>query len=106
MRTLFKIISSLILLLIASLATYVTYLYLQNPVVVSRLGGVIMGNSPGIQESVVAKNEYPLIQATSKSISEESIESAIKFAEETDSHALLIFHKNEIQLEHYSNIKT
>ena len=101
MRTLFKIISSLILLLIASLATYVTYLYLQNPVVVSRLGGVIIGNSPGIPELVLAKNEYRLIQATSKTISEESIESAIKFAEETDSHALLIFHKNEIQLEHY-----
>ena len=101
MRTLFKIISSLILLLIASLATYVTYLYLQNPVVVSRLGGVIMGNSPGIPELVVAKNGYPLIQATSKSISEESIKSAMKFAEETDSHSLLIFHKNEIQLEHY-----
>ena len=101
MRTLFKIISSLILLLIASLATYVTYLYLQNPVVVSRLGGVIMGNSPGIPELVLAKNEYRLIQATSKTISEESIELAIKFAEETDSHALLIFHKNEIQLEHY-----
>ena len=72
----------------ASLVTYITYLYLQNPVVVSRLGGVMMGNSPGIPELVTAKNGYPLIQSTSKSISEESIESAIKFAEETNSHAL------------------
>jgi CubicO group peptidase (beta-lactamase class C family) len=61
----------------------------------------MMGNSPGIPEMVAAKNGYPLIQATSKSISEESIESAIKFAEETDSHALLIFLKNVVQLEHY-----
>ena len=83
MRTLFKIISWLILLLMASLVTYITYLYLQNPVVVSRLSGVMMGNSPGIPELVTAKNGYPLIQSTSKSISEESIESAIKFAEET-----------------------
>ncbi len=101
MRTLFKIASSLMLLLIASLVIYVGYLYLQNPVVVSRLGGVIMGNSPGIPELVIAKNGYPLKQATSKSISEESIQSAIKFAEETNSHALLIFHQNEIQLEYY-----
>jgi CubicO group peptidase (beta-lactamase class C family) len=101
MKTFFKIISSLILLFIASLITYITYLYIQNPVVVSRLGGVIMGNNPGIPEVVKAKNTFPVKVATSKSISTQSIESAIQFAEETDSHALLIFHKNELQLEHY-----
>jgi CubicO group peptidase (beta-lactamase class C family) len=101
MKTFFKIISSLILLFIASLITYITYLYIQNPVVVSRLGGVIMGNNPGIPEVVKAKNTFPVKVATSQSISTQSIESAIQFAEETDSHALLIFHKNELQLEHY-----
>ncbi|HIF20007.1 MAG TPA: class C beta-lactamase-related serine hydrolase [Gammaproteobacteria bacterium] len=101
MKTFFKIISSLILLFIASLITYITYLYIQNPVVVSRLGGVIMGNNPGIPEVVKANNTFPVKVATSKSISTQSIESAIQFAEKTDSHALLIFHKNELQLEHY-----
>ena len=41
---------------IASLITYITYLYIQNPVVVSRLGGVIMGNNPRIPEVIKAKN--------------------------------------------------
>ena len=101
MKTFFKIISSFILLLLASLIVYISYLYIQNPVVVSRLGGVLLGNSPGIPELVRAKNSLLISETTTKTISSESIESAIQFAGKSDSHALLIYHKNSLQLEHY-----
>jgi len=43
-----KILTKLFLTFILLLSLYVAYLYIQNPVVVSRLGSVIMGNNPGI----------------------------------------------------------
>ena len=66
MKTFFKIISSFILLLLASLIVYISYLYIQNPVVVSRLGGVLLGNSPGIPELVRAKNSLLISETTTK----------------------------------------
>ena len=83
------------------LSLYVAYLYIQNPVVVSRLGSVIMGNTPGIAESVESKNAYPIKKATVKTISDESIQSAIEYSQATGSHALLIYHKDALVLEHY-----
>lgn len=96
-----KILTKLFLTFIILLSLYVAYLYIQNPVVVSRLGSVIMGNTPGIAESVESKNAYPIKKATVKTISDESIQSAIEFSQATGSHALLIYHKEALVLEHY-----
>ena len=87
-----KILTKLFLTFIILLSLYVAYLYIQNPVVVSRLGSVIMGNNPGIAESVESNNAFPIKKATVKSISDESIQSAIEFSQATGSHALLIYH--------------
>ena len=96
-----KILTKLFLTFILLLSIYVAYLYIQNPVVVSRLGSVIMGNTPGIAESVESKNTYPIKKATVKTISDESIQSAIEYSQATGSHALLIYHKEALVLEHY-----
>ena len=96
-----KILTKLFLTFIILLSLYVAYLYIQNPVVVSRLGSVIMGNTPGIAESVESKTAYPIKKATVKTISDESIQSAIEFSQATGSHALLIYHKEALVLEHY-----
>jgi len=96
-----KILTKLFLIFIILLSLYVAYLYIQNPVVVSRLGSVIMGNTPGIAESVESKNAYPIKKATVKTISDESIQSAIEYSQATGSHALLIYHKEALVLEHY-----
>ncbi len=96
-----KILTKLFLTFILLLSLYLVYLYIQNPVVVSRLGSVIMGNNPGIPESVGSNNAYPIKKATVKSISDESIQSAIEFSQATGSHALLIYHKEALVLEHY-----
>lgn len=96
-----KILTKLFLTFIILLSLYVAYLYIQNPVVVSRLGSVIMGNTPGIAESVESKNTYPIKKATVKTISDESIQSAIEYSQATGSHALLIYHKEALVLEHY-----
>jgi len=96
-----KILTKLFLIFIILLSLYVAYLYIQNPVVVSRLGSVIMGNTPGIAESVESKNAYPIKKATVKTISDESIQSAIEYSQATGSHALLIYHKDALVLEHY-----
>ena len=96
-----KILTKLFLTFILLLSLYVAYLYIQNPVVVSRLGSVIMGNNPGIAESVESNKAYPINEATVKTISDESIQSAIEYSLATKSHALLIYHKEALVLEHY-----
>jgi len=101
MKTLLKIISSLLLILIASLLSYISYLYIQNPVVVSRLGSFIIGKTTGITEVVESSHAFPINQAIIKTISDESIQSAMEYSEKTESHALLIFHKEALVFEHY-----
>ena len=96
-----KIITKLFLTFILLLSLYLVYLYIQNPVVVSRLGSVIMGNTPGIPELVGSNNAYPVKKATVKTISDESIQSAIEYSQATGSHALLIYHKEALVVEHY-----
>ena len=60
-----------------------------------------MGNTPGIPELVGSNNAYPVKKATVKTISDESIQSAIEYSQATGSHALLIYHKEALVVEHY-----
>ena len=96
-----KILIKLFLTFILLLSVYVVYLYIQNPVVVSRLGAVIMGETPGIAEVVESNYAYPINKATVKTISDESIQSAMEYSQATGSHDLLIYHKEALVLEHY-----
>ena len=102
MKKLFKFILKLVLLAIISLILYISYLYIQNPLVISRLGGVIIGKSPGIPETIESGIGIPLKNFSErKSINQNSIDQAIKFSQDNNSHALLIFHQGSLQLEHY-----
>ena len=81
MKKLFKFILKLVLLAIISLILYISYLYIQNPLVISRLGGVIIGKSPGIPETIESGIGIPLKNFSErKSINQNSIDQAIKFS--------------------------
>ena len=102
MKKVFKFIFSLALVLMACLVFYIGYLYIQNPLVVSRLGGVIMGKNPGIPEKIISGKGIPIGTILEESlISQNALSKSINFAKENDSHALLVFHQDNLQLEHY-----
>ena len=102
MKKVFKFIFSLALVLMACLVFYIGYLYIQNPLVVTRLGGVIMGKNPGIPEKIISGRGIPIGTILEESlISQDALNKSINFAKENDSHALLIFHQDNLELEHY-----
>lgn len=102
MKKVFKFIFSLALVLMACLVFYIGYLYIQNPLVVTRLGGVIMGKNPGIPEKIISGKGIPIGTILEESlISQDALNKSINFAKENDSHALLIFHQDNLELEHY-----
>ena len=88
--------------MVAIVLIYLSYLYIQEPLVVSRLGGVLMGNKPGIPERVNSGNGFILSHnQETLTINPEVLSQAIAYADENASHALLIFHEGNMQLEHY-----
>tara|TARA_B100000929_G_scaffold38164_1_gene27265 strand:+ start:306 stop:845 length:540 start_codon:yes stop_codon:yes gene_type:complete len=102
MKKLFKTIANLFLLMVAIVLIYLSYLYIQEPLVVSRLGGVLIGNKPGIPERVNSGNGFILSHnQEALKINPEVLSQAIAYADENASHALLIFHEGHMQLEHY-----
>ena len=102
MKKLFKTIATLFLLMVAIVLIYLSYLYIQEPLVVSRLGGVLIGNKPGIPERVNSGNGFVLSHnQEALKINPEVLSQAIAYADENASHALLIFHEGHMQLEHY-----
>ena len=102
MKKVFKFIFSLALVLMACLVFYIGYLYIQNPLVVTRLGGVIMGKNPGIPEKIISGRGIPIGTILEESlISQDALNKSINFAKENDSHALLVFHQDNLELEHY-----
>ena len=102
MKKVFKFIFSLALVLMTCLGFYIGYLYIQNPLVVTRLGGVIMGKNPGIPEKIISGKGIPIGTILEESlISQDALNKSINFAKENDSHALLVFHQDNLELEHY-----
>ena len=69
----------------------------------SRLGGVLIGKKPGIPERVISGNGFHVLKHSEESltINPEVLSQAITYADENKSHALLIFHEGNMQLEHY-----
>ena len=82
----------------ACLVFYIGYLYIQNPLVVTRLGGVIMGKNPGIPEKIISGRGIPIGTILEESlISQDALNKSINFAKENDSHALLVFHQDNLE---------
>ena len=102
MKKLFKKIAQIVLFMVAIAIIYLSYLYIQEPLVMSRLGGVLIGNKPGIPERVNSGNGFILSHnQETLTINPEVLSQAIAYADENASHALLIFHEGNMQLEHY-----
>ena len=102
MKKLFKKIAQIVLFMVAIAIIYLSYLYIQEPLVMSRLGGVLIGNKPGIPERVNSGNGFVLNHnQEALKINPEILSQAIAYADENSSHALLIFHEGHMQLEHY-----
>ena len=102
MKKFFTTIAKIFLVTGAIFFIYLTYLYVQEPLVVSRLGGVLIGKKPGIPERINSGNGFVLNHnQESLTISPEVLSQAIAYADDNKSHALLIFHEGKIQLEHY-----
>ncbi|SVB39457.1 uncharacterized protein METZ01_LOCUS192311 [marine metagenome] len=102
MKKLFKKIAQIVLFMVAIAIIYLSYLYIQEPLVVSRLGGILIGNKPGIPERVNSGNGFVLSHnQEALKINPEVLSQAIAYADENASHALLIFHEGHMQLEHY-----
>ena len=102
MKKFFTTIAKIFLVTGAIFFIYLTYLYVQEPLVVSRLGGVLIGKKPGIPERINSGNGFVLNHnQESLTISPEVLSQAITYADDNKSHALLIFHKGNMQLEHY-----
>lgn len=88
--------------MVAIVLIYSTYLYIQEPLVISRLGGVLIGKKPGIPERVISGNGFVLNHTQEAlTINSEALSQAIDYADENKSHALLVFHEGNMQLEHY-----
>ena len=102
MKKLFKTIAKLSLIGVVMVIIYLAYLYTQEPLVMSRLGGVLIGNKPGIPERVISGNGFVLNHnQEALTINPEALLQAITYADENKSHALLIFREGNMQLEHY-----
>ena len=82
-------------------SAYIGYLYIQSPTVMTRITAMMMGEATGELETIRAGDAAFLNSGLPKNISDESIEEAIEFSRSMDSHALLIYHNDEIILEKY-----
>ena len=69
----------------------------------TRITAMMMGEATGELETIRAGDTTFLNSGLPKNISDESIEEAIEFSRSMDSHALLIYHNDEIILEKYFN---
>jgi len=102
MKKLTKTLAKLFLLVVAAVVIYLAYLYVQEPIVVSRLGGVLIGNKPGITERVISGNGFVLNDnQEGPTIDPNALTQAIDYSDHNESHALLVFHEGKMQLEHY-----
>ena len=96
-----KFIIKFFISLIALVVIYIGYLYLHSPTVMTRITSMMMGEATGELEIVKAGNENTLNNRLPKNISDQSIQSAIEFSRNMDSHALLIYQGDEVILEKY-----
>jgi len=100
---LIKFIIKIFISVVVLASAYIGYLYIQSPTVMTRIAAMMMGEATGELETIRAGDTALLNSGFPKNISDESIEEAIEFSRSMDSHALLIYHNDEIILEKYFN---
>ena len=100
---LIKLVIKIFISVVVLVSAYIGYLYIQSPTVMTRITAMMMGEATGELETIRAGDAAFLNSGLPKNISDESIEEAIEFSRSMDSHALLIYHNDEIILEKYFN---
>ena len=102
MKTLIKTIQRILLIITLAIVLSVGFLFVQEPLVMSRLGGMLLGKKPGVQKIVMSGDGLSIkSNLGEKTINQQTLNEAIAYARETKSHALLVFHQGELQLEEY-----
>lgn len=99
MRILKRLLALLIILLVFGLI----YMMVSDPVLTVRLLGAPFGRTTGPQELVRGgpATELPTVATAQRSIPDTTLQAAIDYGTRTDSHALLVWHRGALQLEHY-----
>ncbi len=78
-------------------------MYANDPIITTRLFGLLSGGGTGPEE-IVAGNPaagLPPSPAAGRSISPAALDAAVAYGAATKSHALIVYHDGAIQLEHY-----
>ncbi len=103
MRKLLRWVKRLIQLVILVALGGLVWMYLQDPVLTSRLVLSPITGNQGPLEVVDGGTslEIPTSSENNRSILPDAISLATAYGEEADSHALVIFHDGALQLEHY-----
>jgi len=101
MKILLRLIKYLVLGLFALIIGGLGVMYIMDPVVTVRLVGAPFGAKSGPLERVPGGPLIDIPNSSASEISDEALASAIAYGEETNTHALIVFHDGAIRLEHY-----
>jgi len=101
MKILLRLIKYLVLGLFALIIGGLGVMYIMDPVVTVRLVGAPFGAKSGPLERVPGGPLIDIPNSSTSEISDEALASAISYGEETNTHALIVFHDGAIRLEHY-----
>ena len=100
MRILKRLLAGLVILIVAGLAA----MYVADPVITDAARRAALRRryrARGTACRGAAEAELPAAAAGSRTISEDALDQAVAYGEETGSHALLVYHDGALQLEHY-----
>ena len=103
MRFIVRWLKRLFLLLLVFVAGGLALMYTQDPVLTTRIVTAPFGGSQGPLDPVPGGPPLELRVAgeVNHSISAAALDAAVAYGNETNSHALLVYHNGELQLEHY-----
>ncbi|MEE9511152.1 MAG: serine hydrolase, partial [Gammaproteobacteria bacterium] len=94
-KTIKRILLGIVILLVGGLAV----MFISNPLLTLRILTLDLGPVEQVTGGQIIV--VPTAANESRSISETALAAAIAFGEQNDSHALIVYHDQAIQLEHY-----
>jgi CubicO group peptidase (beta-lactamase class C family) len=101
MKGLWTAIKILVLLLFATITATLVYMYVNDPVLTTRLVQIPFSGVTGPRETVLGGPGEAIPTASAPAISDAARSQAIEYGQETGTHALLIYRGDGIELEQY-----
>jgi CubicO group peptidase (beta-lactamase class C family) len=101
MKIVLRILKTLLVGLFVLIFGGLAVMYVMDPVVTSRLVAAPFGAKSGPLERVAGGPLIDVPTASTPVIAPDALEKAIAYGDETGTHALIIYHGDAIQLEHY-----